>query len=69
MKKLTTVAMTAVLLVAMPALAREKWGVTMQDTTSVEGKEVLRNEIIRRLNSFLDQGKVAEVYFTDFVVQ
>jgi flagellar FliL protein len=42
---------------------------TASDVTSVEGKETLRNEIIRRLNSFCTKGKVAEVYFTDFVVQ
>lgn len=42
---------------------------TAAEVTSVEGKETLRNEIIRRLNSFVTQGKVTEVYFTEFVVQ
>ncbi|MBI5443086.1 MAG: flagellar basal body-associated FliL family protein [Deltaproteobacteria bacterium] len=42
---------------------------TAAEVTTVEGKETLRNEIIRRLNSFLSQAKVTEVYFTDFVVQ
>lgn len=42
---------------------------TSEEMTTVGGKETLRNEIIRRLNSLLTTGKVAEVYFTEFVVQ
>ena len=42
---------------------------TSEEMVTVGGKETLRNEIMRRLNSLLTQGKVTEVYFTEFVVQ
>ncbi|MBI5017372.1 MAG: flagellar basal body-associated FliL family protein [Deltaproteobacteria bacterium] len=42
---------------------------TSEEMITVGGKETLRNEIIRRLNALLTTGKVAEVYFTEFVVQ
>ncbi len=40
-----------------------------EDLSTVADKERLRNEIIHRLNAFLSTGRVAEVYFTQFVVQ
>lgn len=40
-----------------------------EDLSTVADKERLRNEIIHRLNAFLASGRVAEVYFTQFVVQ
>lgn len=42
---------------------------TSEEMITVGGKETLRNEMIRRLNALLTAGKVAEVYFTEFVVQ
>ena len=39
------------------------------DLVTVADKERLRNEILHRLNAFLSAGRVAEVYFTEFVVQ
>ena len=42
---------------------------TAEEMVTVGGKETLRNEVIRRVNAFLAQGKVTEVYFTEFVVQ
>jgi len=42
---------------------------TVADLVTVADKERLRNEIIHRINSFVSAGKVAEVYFVEFVVQ
>lgn len=42
---------------------------TADEMVTVGGKETLRNEIIRRVNGLLPNGKVVEVYFTEFVVQ
>jgi flagellar FliL protein len=39
------------------------------DINTTQGKLLLREEIMRRLNGFLVSGLVKEVYFTDFVVQ
>ena len=36
---------------------------------TVQGKLHLKNQIITQVNSFLDQGVVQNVYFSDFVVQ
>jgi len=40
-----------------------------EEIGSLEGKARLREEILFRLNRILGEGKVKEVYFTDFVVQ
>lgn len=42
---------------------------TSEEMVTVGGKEILRNEMIRRVNALLTSGKVSEVYFTEFVVQ
>lgn len=42
---------------------------TIADLVTVGDKEKLRNDMIHRLNAFLTNGRVVEVYFVDFVVQ
>ena len=42
---------------------------TSQDLGTLEGKILLRKEIVDRINQALGQAKVARVYFTDFVIQ
>ncbi len=42
---------------------------SFNDIKTVEGKMRLRMEIIGRINSFLSEGRVKNVYFTEFVVQ
>ena len=42
---------------------------TMQEILGVENMQVLKEEIVARLNSILDSGLVLNVYFTEFVVQ
>lgn len=42
---------------------------TSQELATLEGKIMLRKEIVDRLNQALGQAKVARVYFTDFVIQ
>lgn len=42
---------------------------TMQEVLGVENMQVLKEEIVARLNSILDSGLVLNVYFTEFVVQ
>jgi flagellar protein FliL len=42
---------------------------TSQDLSTLEGKIMLRKDIVDRLNQALGQSKVARVYFTDFVIQ
>ncbi len=39
------------------------------DIESVQGKLHLKNEIITKVNSYLEKGVVKNVYYTDFVVQ
>ena len=39
------------------------------DVSSVDGKTALRDEILAKLNEFLTQGKVTNIYFKEFVVQ
>jgi flagellar FliL protein len=36
---------------------------------STEGKIILRNEIVERLNQIIGAGRVSNVYFTEFVIQ
>jgi flagellar FliL protein len=40
-----------------------------EDISSVEGKIALRNEILQKLNGFLNQGEITNIYFKEFVVQ
>ena len=42
---------------------------TLQDIQDVQGKNQLKEEIMTALNKILPPGKIAKVYFTDFVVQ
>jgi len=39
------------------------------DISTVEGKDALRYELVAKLNSFLKSDSVANIYFTEFVVQ
>ena len=41
----------------------------VEDLSSVEGKTSLRDEILGKVNSFLAQGKVTNIYFKEFVIQ
>jgi flagellar FliL protein len=41
---------------------------TVMEVSSTEGKIILRNEIIKKLNNTLDTGKVRTIYFTDFLI-
>lgn len=40
---------------------------TYEDVASREGKDGLRNEIKDTINSFLVQGKISNVFFTEFI--
>jgi flagellar FliL protein len=40
-----------------------------EDISSAEGKVALRDEMMEKLNSFLAQGRVTNIYFKEFVVQ
>lgn len=42
---------------------------TLQDIQDVQGKNQLKEEIMTALNKILPPGKIAKIYFTDFVVQ
>jgi len=42
---------------------------TFADLASMEGKIVLKNEIVERLNQIIGAGRVSNVYFTEFVIQ
>jgi flagellar FliL protein len=42
---------------------------TFADVRTPQGKAVLREEIVNRLNTVLDQDAVKAVYFTEFIVQ
>jgi flagellar basal body-associated protein FliL len=39
------------------------------EIASMEGKTALRDEIIAKLNSLFPQNVVADIFFTEFVVQ
>ena len=41
----------------------------VEDLSSVEGKTSLRDEILGKVNSFLAQGKITNIYFKEFVIQ
>jgi flagellar protein FliL len=42
---------------------------TLQDVQDVQGKNTLKDEILGAINKNIPPGKIAKVYFTDFVVQ
>jgi flagellar basal body-associated protein FliL len=42
---------------------------TFADVRTAQGKAMLREEIVNRLNTVLDQDAVKAVYFTEFIVQ
>ncbi len=42
---------------------------TMQDIQDVQGKNQLKEEIMAAINKNIPPGKIAKIYFTDFVVQ
>ncbi len=42
---------------------------SFDDVRSIEGKDLLREEMLRRINALLVTGKARSVFFTEFVVQ
>lgn len=42
---------------------------TFEELQDLQGKKQLKAELISKINSFLQVGKVKAIYFTDFVVQ
>lgn len=42
---------------------------TLQDIQDVQGKNQLKEEILTSINKIIPPGKIAKIYFTDFVVQ
>ena len=40
-----------------------------EEVDNIDGKIALRNEIIEKLNSFLQKGSINNIYFTEFVIQ
>lgn len=42
---------------------------TFKDIQSAEGKKTLRTTLIRELNDVLQEGKITNIYFQEFVVQ
>ena len=42
---------------------------TLQDVQDIQGKNGLKDEILGAINKHIPPGKIAKVYFTDFVVQ
>ncbi len=42
---------------------------TLQDIQDIQGKNQLKDEILGAVNKHIPPGKIAKVYFTDFVVQ
>ncbi len=42
---------------------------TSDEINSMEGKFILREEIVKRVNSFLQTGKITRVYFEELVIQ
>ena len=42
---------------------------TYEELQDLQGKKQLKAELISRVNSFLQTGKIKAIYFTDFVVQ
>jgi len=42
---------------------------TLQDIQDIQGKNQLKDEILSSINKIIPPGKIAKIYFTDFVVQ
>ena len=42
---------------------------TVEMISTAKGKEKLKEEIVRKLNQYLESGEIKHVYFTDFVIQ
>ncbi|MBL4902540.1 flagellar basal body-associated FliL family protein [Desulfotalea psychrophila] len=42
---------------------------TYEELQDLQGKKQLKAELVSKINSFLQTGKVKAIYFTDFVVQ
>ncbi len=42
---------------------------TLRDIEDVQGKNALKDEILGAINKSIPPGKIAKIYFTDFVVQ
>jgi flagellar protein FliL len=42
---------------------------TMQDIQDIQGKNQLKDEILAAVNKQISSGKIAKIFFTDFVVQ
>lgn len=42
---------------------------TFEELHDLQGKKQLKAELVSKINSFLQSGKVKAIYFTDFVVQ
>jgi flagellar FliL protein len=42
---------------------------TMADLRGYDSQQILKEEIISRVNSLLERGRVINIYFTDFIVQ
>lgn len=42
---------------------------TYEELQDLQGKRQLKAELLSKINSFLQSGKVKSIYFTDFVVQ
>jgi len=42
---------------------------TSKEIKTTEGKTTMRDEIMEKLNSFLKNGSVTNIYFTEFVIQ
>lgn len=40
-----------------------------EDISPVEGKIALRDEILAKLNGFINKGKITNIYFKEFVIQ
>ena len=44
-------------------------GKSLEEVSTIKGKETLKEEIVNDLNQRIKDGKIKNVYFTDFVVQ
>jgi len=42
---------------------------TVEEITTPKGKEKLKEEIVNQINKYLEDGEIANVYFTEFVIQ
>ncbi len=42
---------------------------SFEEVRSIEGKDILREEILQRINAVLTTGKARRIFFTEFVVQ